>query len=51
MKVGFLFNIRACWIGAHYSVFNKRLCINILPCLTLYFVAANGNLPCRGKGL
>lgn len=48
-KIGFLFNPRALWIGVHYSSFNKRLCINVLPCLTLYFVAAGGNPPCAGK--
>jgi hypothetical protein len=29
---GLIFNKGALWIGAHYSPFNRRWCINVLPC-------------------
>lgn len=42
---GILFNSGAWWIGAHYSQYNKRLCINLLPCLTIWTCAADGKEP------
>jgi hypothetical protein len=40
-KVGILFRLESPWIGAHYSNFNKRWCINLIPFLTIYI----GNPP------
>lgn len=45
MKVGWLFNPRALWIGAHYSHYNKRLCINIIPMFTVWVCGAGGKVP------
>lgn len=42
---GLLFNPGAWWIGAHYSPHNKRLCVNLLPCLTIWYVSEGGNCP------
>lgn len=43
--VGMLWNWKACWVGFHYSSHNKRLCVNIIPCLTLWWVQPGGMLP------
>lgn len=42
---GILFNPRAWWIGVHHSPANRRVCINLLPCITVYFVKPGGTLP------
>lgn len=47
MLVGALFNPRALWVGAHYSNYNKRLCINLLPMLTIWIVFKGGVVPKR----
>lgn len=45
MRCGLLFNCRALWIGAHYSSFNRRLCVNLLPCMTVWVTLKGGNAP------
>lgn len=45
MKVYFLFQEGAFWIGAHYSSDTKRLCINPVPFLTLCLVFEGGQVP------
>ncbi len=45
MKAGFLFNPRAFWIGVHYSPFNRRLCINVIPFVTIWVAFEGGNAP------
>ena len=49
MLAGVLFNPAAFWIGAHYSIYTKRLCINVLPMLTIWIVFKGGVVPksCR----
>ena len=42
---GLLFNPNAAWIGAHWSPHNRRLCINIIPFLTLWVTAFGGETP------
>jgi hypothetical protein len=51
MKVHFLFQPGALWIGAHYSPNYKRWCINIVPMLTICVVEAGGVSPykCQEK--
>lgn len=44
-NVGLLFNWRAFWVGGHYSKKDKRLCINLVPCLTLWWAKPGGKLP------
>lgn len=36
MKWGLLFRWGSLWIGAHWSPYNRRLCVNLLPCITLW---------------
>lgn len=42
---GLLWNWRACWVGYHYSARDKRLCVNLVPFLTIWATAPRGNLP------
>lgn len=42
---GLLVNWRALWIGTHYSKHDKRLCLNLLPCITLWWARPGGKLP------
>lgn len=44
-RVGLLFNPNGVWIGAHWSDTNRRLCVNLLPCLTLWLVLDGGREP------
>lgn len=44
-RCGLLFNPGALWIGAHYSAHNGRLCVNLLPMLTVWFIQADGTRP------
>lgn len=49
MRVGMCFQLGAWWIGLHYSCYNKRACITLIPCITLWIVFAGGNVPDRSK--
>lgn len=42
---GLLFNSGAWWVGAHYSRHDKRLCVNLIPCLTVWVALPGGKLP------
>lgn len=42
---GLLLNRHALWIGAHYSSYHKRLCVNLLPGVTLWWAKPGGQLP------
>jgi hypothetical protein len=42
---GVLFQPLALWIGAHYSGFSRRWCINVLPCVTLWICRDGGKVP------
>jgi len=45
MKIGFLFQLEALWIGVHYSPYCKRYCINFLPFLTVWVMMVGGKEP------
>jgi hypothetical protein len=45
MKMGLLFQKGGMWIGVHYSPYNQRWCINLLPCVTLWICRASGRTP------
>lgn len=49
MKCGRLFNKNAWWIGVHYSPKNRRWCINLLPCMTLWIIREGGTIPFKSK--
>lgn len=44
-RVGVLFNPRSWWVGAHYSPYNGRWCINVVPCVTLWICKPGGFEP------
>lgn len=52
MKMGFLLQKGGLWIGAHYSTYNRRWCINILPCVTIWICMDGGRTPsqCSNQG-
>ena len=45
MKIGILFKPGSFWIGAHWSARNRRLCVNLVPCVTIWIVMKGGTLP------
>lgn len=45
MKAGVLFRLGSFWIGAHWAPHHKRLCINLIPCVTIWIVAPGGVTP------
>ena len=45
MTVGLIIRWGSCWIGLHWSRKHKRLCINPLPCVTVWIVAVGGDVP------
>lgn len=48
MKWGILFRWQSWWIGAHWSDYNKRLCVNVVPFITIWISAADGKVPEQG---
>ena len=44
-RCGWLFRWGSCWVGAHWSSYNKRLCINFVPCVTLWVCMPGGITP------
>lgn len=48
MKFGLLFKIESWWVGIHWSPYNKRLCINLLPMFTIWIAAQDGKVPEQG---
>lgn len=46
---GFLFQKEGFWVGAHYSREYKRLCVNLLPCCTVWVTWPNGKPPARTR--
>jgi hypothetical protein len=47
MKAGFLFQLGGLWVGAHYSRTERRWCINLLPCCTIWIALKGGRPPYR----
>lgn len=43
--IGVLFNPWAWWLGVHYSPFNRRVCVTLIPMLTLWFTFRGGRAP------
>lgn len=33
------------WVGAHWSPYNRGLCINIVPCVTVWIAWPGGRAP------
>ena len=45
MKAGILYRWGSLWVGVHWSLENRRICINLIPCVTLWVVLAGGKVP------
>lgn len=45
LQSGFVMRKGSFWIGAHYSDYNRRWCINFLPCVTVWVVLPGGTCP------
>ena len=45
MKFGVLARWGSFWLGAHWSPYNRRLCINLLPCVTFWIALPGGFTP------
>lgn len=44
-KFGWLVRKGSTWIGVHYSEYNKRWCINLIPCVTFWVTQPGGKTP------
>lgn len=42
---GWLVRKESLWVGVHYSEYNKRFCINLIPCVTLWITQPGGKAP------
>lgn len=42
---GFKPRLGSFWVGVHWAPYNKRLCVNLLPCLTVWLVWPGGRVP------
>lgn len=51
MKYGILFRTVSWWVGAHWSPVNKRLCVNIVPMVTIWFTLKGGQVPRQGRDI
>lgn len=40
--VGIVFRPGSLWVGAHWSKYNRRLCLNLLPMVTIWFTLPGG---------
>lgn len=49
MRFGFLPHLSAFWVGVHWSPYYRRLCINVVPCLTVFVVFPGGKTPAEAK--
>lgn len=47
-RLGLLFNLPSLWVGVHYSQYNRRYCINIVPTITLWVTLPGGKVPEKG---
>lgn len=45
MKAGILVRSGSFWVGVHWSGYNKRVCINLIPCVTIWITLEGGNTP------
>lgn len=45
MKAGVLLRLGSAWIGVHWSPYNRRFCINLVPFVTIWITLKGGNVP------
>lgn len=44
-RCGLLFRPGSCWIGVHWSRYNRRFCINVVPFVTFWVTLPGGITP------
>lgn len=42
---GLLFKLESLWVGFYWSRKNQRLCVNPVPCVTLWVTKPGGEIP------
>lgn len=42
---GLLFKLESLWMGFYWSAKNQRLCVNLIPCVTLWVTKPGGEIP------
>lgn len=45
IRTGILCRWASGWIGAHWSPYNRRLCVNLIPFITLWVALPGGKVP------
>lgn len=45
MRTGLLARLGSFWVGVHWSAFNRRICINLIPCVTWWITLEGGKVP------
>lgn len=45
VRFGLLLRWESLWIGAHYSPYNRRWCINLVPFVTIWIALRGGRTP------
>jgi len=45
LTVGITVKLQSVWIGYYYSELNKRVCINLIPFVTIWIVSNKGKTP------
>lgn len=45
MKAGIIFRLGSFWVGVHWSPYNRRWCINLVPCVTFWIARKGGKTP------
>lgn len=43
--VGVLFRWQSFWVGLHYAQSCRRYCLNIIPCVTIWWTVKGGQAP------
>lgn len=44
-EFGWIRNKNSLWVGVHYSQHNRRWCINLIPCVTVWITKPGGKTP------
>lgn len=45
LSAGVLFRFASAWVGMHWSPYNRRLCVNLVPFLTVWVALPGGMRP------
>lgn len=45
MRFGIIYRLGSLWMGVHWSEYNRRVCINPLPCITIWITLKGGKTP------